>query len=62
MPETLALAQRYRDEDRRTHRVTPGYRYRRVEVNGRVRQRWLIITSVHALARAANGEASTPEA
>ncbi|MFO1349606.1 MAG: hypothetical protein U1F68_02515 [Gammaproteobacteria bacterium] len=49
VPETLALAQRYRDEVGEPTELLPGYRYRRVEVEyGRVRQRWLIITSVHA--------------
>jgi transposase len=54
VPETLALAQQQCATVGEGAELLPGYRYRRVDVDyGGVRQRWLIITSVPALQRAA---------
>jgi transposase len=56
VPETLTLAQQHSAAVGEPTALLPGYCYRRVEVDyGGVRQRWLIITSVHALQRAAPG-------
>lgn len=53
VPETLTLAKQQAAEVGALQDLAPGYRYRRVEVEyGGVRQRWLIITSIHALQRA----------
>jgi transposase len=53
VPETVKLAQQHGAEVGTPTELLPGYRYRRVEVDyGGVRQRWLIITSIHALQRA----------
>lgn len=53
VPETLTLAKQHVAEVGTPQDLVPGYRYRRVEVEyGSVRQRWLVITSVHALQRA----------
>ena len=50
VPETLTLAQQHSAAVGEPTALLPGYCYRRVEVDyGGVRQRWLIITSVHAL-------------
>jgi transposase len=54
VPETVKLAQQHSATVGEPTPLLPGYCYRRVEVDyGGVRQRWLIITSVHALQRAA---------
>src|SRR5512144_6885 len=53
VPETLTLAHQHCATVGEPTALQPGYSYRRVEVEyGGVRQRWLIITSVHALQRA----------
>jgi transposase len=55
VPETIKLAQQPCAEVGEPTELLPGYRYRRVEVDyGGVRQRGLVITSVHALQRAAS--------
>lgn len=54
VPETVKLAQQQCAQVGELTELLPGYRYRRVEVAyGGVRQRWLVITSVHGLQRAA---------
>jgi len=54
VPETVKLAQQQGAEVGKPIELLPGYRYRPVEVDyAGVRQRWLVITSVHALQRAA---------
>src|SRR5512134_378499 len=53
VPETVKLAQQHTALVGEPTPLLPGYGYRRLEVEyGGVRQRWLIITSVHALQRA----------
>jgi transposase len=54
VPETITLAQQQCAEVGEPMELLPGYCYRRVAVDyGGVHQRWLVITSVHALQRAA---------
>lgn len=58
VPETVKFAQQQCAEVGEPTELLPGYRYRRVEVDyGGVRQRWLVITSVPALQRAASNVA-----
>src|SRR5512144_2804038 len=53
VPETVKLAQQQSATVGEPTALLPGYGSRRLEVDyGGVRQRWLIITSVHALQRA----------
>ena len=53
VPETIKLAQQQGNEVGQPIELLPGYRYRRVEVDyAGVPQRWLVISSVHALQRA----------
>jgi transposase len=52
VPETLKLAQQQCAAVGSPTELLPGYRYRRLEVHyGGVSQRWLVITSAHALKR-----------
>lgn len=50
VPETLALAKKHRNEIAETKELSEGYYYRRVEIEyAGIKQRWLILTSVHRL-------------